>query len=63
MEVTGHKAHGPVPEPGSMVIARVRRRFAVYSFLVIIIGALFFLRVHNLVLALGYSSGGSNGFC
>lgn len=23
MEVTGHKAHGPVPEPGSVVIARV----------------------------------------
>ena len=24
MEVTGHKAHGAVPEPGSVVIARVR---------------------------------------
>ena len=23
MEVTGHKAHGAVPEPGSVVIARV----------------------------------------
>ena len=24
MEVTGHKAHGAIPEPGSVVIARVR---------------------------------------
>lgn len=24
MEVTGHKAHGAIPEPGSIVIARVR---------------------------------------
>lgn len=23
VEVTGHKAHGPIPEPGSVVIARV----------------------------------------
>lgn len=23
VEVTGHKAHGPIPEPGSLVIARV----------------------------------------
>lgn len=23
VEVTGHKAHGPVPQPGSVVIARV----------------------------------------
>lgn len=23
VEVTGHKAHGPVPEPGSIVTARV----------------------------------------
>jgi len=23
VEVTGHKAHGPVPEPGSVVIVRV----------------------------------------
>lgn len=27
MEVTGHKAHGPVPEPGSVVIARVSAFF------------------------------------
>ncbi|KAL9431563.1 hypothetical protein CISIN_1g028346mg [Citrus sinensis] len=25
VEVTGHKAHGPVPEPGSVVIARVTK--------------------------------------
>jgi exosome complex RNA-binding protein Csl4 len=25
IEVTGHKAHGPVPEPGSVVIARVTK--------------------------------------
>lgn len=24
VEVTGHKAHGPVPQPGAVVIARVR---------------------------------------
>lgn len=25
VEVTGHKAHGPVPEPGSVVVARVMK--------------------------------------
>ena len=25
VEVTGHKAHGPVPQPGSVVIARVTK--------------------------------------
>lgn len=25
VEVTGHKAHGPVPEPGCIVLARVKR--------------------------------------
>lgn len=25
VEVTGHKAHGPVPEPGSVVVARVTK--------------------------------------
>ncbi|XP_021281984.1 uncharacterized protein LOC110414912 [Herrania umbratica] len=28
VEVTGHKAHGPVPEPGSVVIARVTKVMA-----------------------------------
>lgn len=28
VEVTGHKAHGPVPEPGSIVTARVTRVMA-----------------------------------
>ncbi|VVB01585.1 unnamed protein product [Arabis nemorensis] len=28
VEVTGHKAHGPVPEPGSLVIARVTKVMA-----------------------------------
>ncbi|XP_061342593.1 uncharacterized protein LOC133288789 [Gastrolobium bilobum] len=28
VEVTGHKAHGPVPEPGSIVIARVTKVMA-----------------------------------
>ncbi|WJX12838.1 hypothetical protein P8452_03291 [Trifolium repens] len=28
IEVTGHKAHGPVPEPGSVVIARVTKVMA-----------------------------------
>lgn len=28
MEVTGHKAHGAVPEPGSIVIARVTKVMA-----------------------------------
>lgn len=30
MEVTGHKAHGAVPEPGSIVIARVSGAFKFY---------------------------------
>ncbi|KAG5051245.1 hypothetical protein JHK85_003750 [Glycine max] len=28
VEVTGHKAHGPVPQPGSVVIARVTKVMA-----------------------------------
>ncbi|XP_006282467.2 exosome complex component CSL4 [Capsella rubella] len=28
VEVTGHKAHGPIPEPGSVVIARVTKVMA-----------------------------------
>lgn len=28
VEVTGHKAHGPVPQPGSMVLARVTKVMA-----------------------------------
>ena len=36
VEVTGHKAHGPVPEPGSIVIARVRGYF-VYNFVKLVI--------------------------
>ncbi|KAF7817779.1 Exosome complex component CSL4 [Senna tora] len=28
VEVTGHKAHGPVPEPGSVIIARVTKVLA-----------------------------------
>ncbi|GKV07093.1 hypothetical protein SLEP1_g18896 [Rubroshorea leprosula] len=28
VEVTGHKAHGPVPEPGSVVIARITKVMA-----------------------------------
>lgn len=28
VEITGHKAHGPVPEPGSVVIARVTKVMA-----------------------------------
>lgn len=29
VEVTGHKAHGAVPEPGSVVIARVSMLYIV----------------------------------
>lgn len=36
MEVTGHKAHGAVPEPGSVVIARV-------SLLLLFLFSLFFV--------------------
>ena len=31
MEVTGHKAHGAVPEPGSVVIARVSFAFIIFK--------------------------------
>lgn len=31
MEVTGHKAHGLIPEPGSVVLARVKSS-ATFSF-------------------------------
>lgn len=38
MEVTGHKAHGPIPETGSVVIARVSPALISLDSLMFILG-------------------------